>query len=66
MLGLDLDRQTVKKRIPEDIKKLMEKRENLRKARKFDEADSVRKEIEKKGYEVKDTSLEASTGQGQS
>ena len=66
VLGLDLDRHTVKKRIPEDIKKLMEKRENLRKARKFDEADSVRKEIEKKGYEVKDTSLEASTGQGQS
>ena len=57
ILGLNLKSQIpmTKEEIPEDIKALAEKREQLRKEKKFDEADGVRKGIEEKGYTVEDT-----------
>ncbi|MBL7053361.1 MAG: cysteine--tRNA ligase [Candidatus Portnoybacteria bacterium] len=56
ILGLNLDK--IKKEkidIPEEIKKLLEKREQARKDEKWKEADKIRKEIEKKGYQIEDT-----------
>lgn len=41
--------------VPGEIKLLAVKRDELRKSKKFDEADAVRKEIEDKGYQVVDT-----------
>lgn len=38
-----------------EIQELVAKREELRKAKKWQEADEIRKEIEKKGYAVEDT-----------
>lgn len=40
--------------IPGEIHNLLAKREEFRKAKKFDEADTVRKEIEAKGFQVVD------------
>lgn len=58
VLGLNLKSQTThSKQIPNDIKILIEKREQLRKEKNFEEADTIRKQIEDAGYEVKDTSL---------
>ena len=59
ILGLNLNEQSTMSNdqsIPDEIKKLAEKREQLRKEKKYDEADEVRKEIEKKGYIIEDTS----------
>lgn len=54
VLGLDLAK--IKKiAIPFSIKKLVEKREKLRTEKKWQEADNIRKEIEKKGFLVEDT-----------
>lgn len=59
VLGLQLrqtendKRQTVS--TPEDIQKLLDKREDLRKEQKFAEADEMRKTIEEKGYVVADS-----------
>ena len=39
----------------EEVKKLLEKRDSLRKEKKWVEADEVRKEIEDKGWLVEDT-----------
>jgi cysteinyl-tRNA synthetase len=56
VLGLDLDRAPQPLEAPpEDIQELAKKREALRQKKMFSEADSVRKEIEAKGYEVEDT-----------
>ena len=41
--------------IPEEIKKLAEERETARISKNFSKSDELRKEIEKKGYEIKDT-----------
>jgi len=38
-----------------EVKDLINKRQQLRKAGKFGEADKIRKEIESKGYEIEDT-----------
>jgi cysteinyl-tRNA synthetase len=59
VLGLDLSKSPEKtiKEIPEDIKILFSKRDELRKAKKFDEADEIRKQIEEAGYSVNDTSV---------
>ncbi len=59
VLGLNL-RQSVnasvrQQEIPQDIKTLVAKREELRRDKKFDEADDVRKEIEAIGYTLEDT-----------
>jgi len=40
---------------PDDIKELIEKRANLRKEKKFSDADRVKDEIKAKGYSVEDT-----------
>lgn len=42
--------------ITNEIKKLLQKREELRKQKNYDEADAIRKQIEEKGYVVKDSS----------
>ncbi|MEF8847079.1 MAG: cysteine--tRNA ligase [Candidatus Paceibacterota bacterium] len=44
-----------KQEVPDQIKKLAQKREKLRKQEKYEEADELRKKIEEKGYQVKDT-----------
>lgn len=56
VLGLGLARLAiVNYQIPAEITKLAKKREELRKQEKFEEADKIRIEIEKKGYKVEDT-----------
>ncbi len=42
-------------RVPEEVSELLRKREELRKEKKFAEADLLRREILEKGYEVVDT-----------
>jgi len=58
VLGLKLSEAPEnQKKMPDEIKKLLEKRENLRRDKKFEEADKIRKQIEEAGYRVKDTSI---------
>ena len=59
VLGLGLKVAQVEKvsQVSQEVKKLMEKREKLRKEKNFEEADKIRKQIEKMGYTVNDTSL---------
>lgn len=58
VLGLKLNEAKVSKvEIPENIKILMEKREQLRRGKKFEDADKIRKQIEEAGYQVKDQSV---------
>jgi cysteinyl-tRNA synthetase len=54
IFGLDLDK-IKKTEIPGEIKKLVDRREQLRKEKKWQEADKIRKELEKKGWMVEDT-----------
>lgn len=55
VLGLRLlDYKTLK--IPQDIKALAKKRDELRKEGKFEESDKIRGQIEEKGYKVEDSS----------
>ncbi|MBN1263189.1 MAG: cysteine--tRNA ligase [Candidatus Pacebacteria bacterium] len=54
VLGLDLA-AVEEAEIPEKIRILAEKRQLLRKEKKWTEADKVRKEIERSGFEVRDT-----------
>jgi len=54
ILGLKL-KQALKDEIPEEIKKLLEKREKLRKEKRYAEADAIREKIRAMGYEVEDT-----------
>ncbi len=61
VLGLGLGRDIVVEKgvkveeVEKEVQDLIDKREQLRKAKKFDEADKVRDEIEKRGYTIKDT-----------
>jgi len=60
VLGLGLTgikKEAVK--IPEEIEKLVEQRKELRKEKKWDEADKIREEIEKKGFRVEDVSADS-------
>jgi len=57
VLGLDLFKQSKSKEIPQEIKELIEKREQLRKDKSFEEADEIRKQIEEAGFEVKDETI---------
>ena len=57
VLGLNLGRAGKSKELPSDIKDLMKKREELRREKKFEEADKIRKEIETAGFEINDPSL---------
>jgi len=60
ILGLNLSKtqEVQETKIPEKIQVLIQKREGLRKEGKYDEADKIRDEIQKLGYEVKDKQLE--------
>jgi len=58
VLGLGLDRiVNVKNSIPKNIAVLISKRNRLRGERKFDEADKIREELVKMGYDINDASL---------
>jgi len=54
VLGLTLGDKT-KVEVPEEVLVLVEKRDQLRQDKKWQEADEVRKEIEMKGFVVRDT-----------
>jgi len=57
VLGLELAKATVGKvEVSEKVQKLIDKRNQLRDAGKFEEADGVRKEIEEAGFVLEDTS----------
>jgi len=60
VLGLDLGKtdKTEEMEIPEEIKKLVEKREKLRKEKKFAEADKIRSKISDLGFKVSDSAGE--------
>jgi len=55
IFGLNLNK-VKKPRIPENIKKLAQQREKYRKEKNWKKADKTRKEIEKLGYKIEDTS----------
>ena len=55
IFGLDLNKVEEIK-IPEKIKKLAEQREKHRKNKEWKKSDEIRKEIEKFGYQIEDTS----------
>lgn len=56
-LGLGLTEYIGKQiEIPEEVMELVEKRERARADKDFEKSDELRKEIEKLGYEIKDTS----------
>ena len=57
VLGLKLNESPKKVEIPEKIKKLIEKRNMLRKEGKFEEADIIRKEIESNGFSTQDAKI---------
>mgnify|MGYP001397592625 CR=1 FL=1 len=54
VLGLQLN-ETKDVNIPEDVKELLHRRKLARESKHWDTADSLRSEIEKKGFLVKDT-----------
>jgi cysteinyl-tRNA synthetase len=56
VLGLDLLKIETKK-TPEEIIQLIKQREELRKEKKWGEADELRKQIEAKGYQVRDNKI---------
>ncbi len=53
IFGLEIASSEIK--IPAEIKKLADEREEARKNKDFNKADELRKEVEKKGYVIKDT-----------
>lgn len=57
VLGLRLNEESKQKEIPEEVKSLIEERGKLREEGKFEEADKIRKEIEKKGFNLKDEKI---------
>lgn len=56
VFGLGLSDVSVQE-IPGNIISLMEERESLRRERKFEEADKIRRQIEQAGYSVNDTPI---------
>jgi cysteinyl-tRNA synthetase len=55
VLGLNLSEIVEEKlSVPDNIKKLVNEREALRKGGEFEEADKIRKEVLKKGYAIED------------
>lgn len=57
VLGLRLAFAQMKKiKMPQEIQKLLEKRELLRSQKKYEESDELRVEIEKQGFIIEDTS----------
>ena len=59
VLGLNLSKQGIRNKelvMSQGIRELIEKRKKLREEKKWEEADEIRKEIEKKGFLIEDTS----------
>ncbi len=56
VLGLDLANMHQDLDVPENVKKMAFERDSLRKAGRYVEADNYRMQIEKLGWEIKDTS----------
>ena len=57
VLGLGLSKVSAQPlKVPEEVKMLMQKREELRAEKKYEEADAVREKIEKLGYYINDGS----------
>ncbi len=54
VLGLNLKEELKKEKIPQVILSLAKKREKLRKEKKFERADKIRKIIEQKGFLIED------------
>lgn len=54
VLGLKIKESTEAEKMPEEIKSLVEKREKLRKEKKFREADQIRNELSEKGWTIED------------
>jgi cysteinyl-tRNA synthetase len=57
VLGFNLDKEVVMNKgeeVPEQVEKLIEQREAVRKMRNYAEADKIRQDIEKLGYRVED------------
>ncbi len=54
VLGLNLEEKT---ELPKEIVRLALKREEYRKEKNFEEADEIRKKIEKEGYEIEDKEM---------
>ena len=60
VLGLRLSHVSrITYHVPEEVEELIMKREELRKEKKWEEADEVRKQIEAMGYWVEDTEVGA-------
>ena len=57
VLGLELNKAPRKVEIPEEIKKLIERRNMLRKEGKFEDADRIRKVVEEKGFNTQDEKI---------
>lgn len=57
VLGLQLDKPPKRKQVPGAVKQLLEKRDNLRKKGKFEEADKIRRKILDLGFKVKDEKI---------
>lgn len=57
IFALDLEKEVFLRpeELPEKIRNLLEKREQLRKEKRYEEADKIREELRKQGYEVMDT-----------
>jgi cysteinyl-tRNA synthetase len=51
-LNLKLAKPTT---VPDTVKELVKKRENLRQQKEWDKADKIREEITKQGFRVEDT-----------
>lgn len=57
ILGLKVSEPVVSKEMPLEIKQLLEKRDELRREKNFEEADKIRKQVEEAGFEVKDAPM---------
>ncbi|MEK7061133.1 MAG: DALR domain-containing protein, partial [Patescibacteria group bacterium] len=57
VLGLELNKGPKEVVIPDEINKLIEKRNTLRKEGKFEEADRIRRGIEEKGFSIGDEKI---------
>lgn len=58
VLGLKLSEPPKKIEIPDEIRTLMKRREDLRREKKFAEADELRKQIEEAGFAVNDSPID--------
>jgi cysteinyl-tRNA synthetase len=55
ILGLNFDKMEKAKKLPEEVKSLIEEREKLRKQGNYEAADSIRKKIKELGFIIEDT-----------